>query len=417
MGVEAESAGQAGAIVVIGGGHAGAQLCNGLAAAGLGARVHLVCAEPVLPYQRPPLSKAFLKSPDEALQWHRPAEWFAESGITVHAGDAAVAVDRDARHVTLASGRVLAYERLVLATGARPRSLPQLPPDLDNVAELRSAADAVRLRDRLAQAKSVTIIGGGFIGLEVAASARARGLAVRVLESAPRLLMRSVSPELSEHVLRTHLATGIEVLLGVAVGGFVAGGQPGGQRLLSLEVNGQAQPVELLVPGIGAAPEHALASAAGLHCENGIVVDEFMQTSDPAILAVGDCTSFPDARSGRRLRLESVQNANDQARTAVQTLTGAPQPYRALPWFWSEQGAMRLQMAGLMPAEGERHLRRGNTPASFSVLHYAGGQLACVESVNAPMDHIAARKLLEAGISPDPAEACDPARALKSFGG
>jgi 3-phenylpropionate/trans-cinnamate dioxygenase ferredoxin reductase subunit len=408
-------------IVVIGGGHAGVQLCNGLVAAGQGPRVHLVCAEPVLPYQRPPLSKAFLKGPDEALQWHRPAEWFAESHITVHQGDAAIAIDRAARRVTLASGRVLAYERLVLATGARPRSLPHLPAGLENVAELRSAADAQRLRGRLANARSVTVIGGGFIGLEVAASARARGLAVQVLESAPRLLMRSVSPEISEHVLRTHMANGIEVLLGVAVGGFVVDGQQegqqNGQRLLSLEVNGQAQPVELLVPGIGAAPEHGLASDAGLHCENGIVVDEFMQTSDPAILAIGDCTSFPEARSGRRLRLESVQNANDQARTAVQALTGAPQPYRALPWFWSEQGSMRLQMAGLAPADAERHLRRGSTPASFSVLHYANGQLACVESVNAPMDHIAARKLLEAGISPDPAEACDPARALKSFGG
>jgi 3-phenylpropionate/trans-cinnamate dioxygenase ferredoxin reductase subunit len=404
-------------IVVIGGGHAGAQLCNALAAAGLGPRVHLVCAERVLPYQRPPLSKAFLKNPDEALQLHRPAEWFAESGITVHLGDAAAAIDRAARRVTLASGRVLAYERLVLATGARPRSLPQLPAGLDNVAELRSAADAERLRARLGTVASLTVVGGGFIGLEVAASARARGLAVQVLESAPRLLMRSVSPELAEHVLRTHMAAGIELLLGVAVGGFVVEGQPGGQRLLSLEVNGQAQPVELLVLGIGATPEHGLASEAGLHCENGIVVDEFMQTSDPAILAIGDCTSFPEVRSGRRLRLESVQNANDQARTAALTLSGAPQPYRALPWFWSEQGTMRLQMAGLMPADGERHMRRGGTAASFSVLHYAGGQLACVESVNVPMDHIAARKLLEAGVSPDPAEACDPARALKSFGG
>jgi 3-phenylpropionate/trans-cinnamate dioxygenase ferredoxin reductase subunit len=403
-------------IVVIGGGHAAAQLCNGLAAAGLGPRVQLVCAERELPYQRPPLSKAFLKGPEETLQLHRPAEWFADAGITLHRGDAAVAIDRAARRVTLASGRVLPYERLVLATGARPRSLPHLPAGLENVAELRSAADAERLRARLATARSLTVIGGGFIGLEVAASARARGLAVQVLESAPRLLMRSVSPELSEHVLRAHMANGSEVLLGVAVGGFVVDAQSGAQRLLSLEVNGQAQPVELLVPGIGAAPEHGLASEAGLHCENGIVVDEFMQTSDPAILAIGDCTSFPEVRSGRRLRLESVQNANDQARTAVQALTGSPQPHRALPWFWSEQGTMRLQMAGLMPADGERHLRRG-TAASFSVLHYASGLLACVESLNAPMDHIASRKLLEAGISPDPAEACDPARPLKSFGG
>jgi 3-phenylpropionate/trans-cinnamate dioxygenase ferredoxin reductase subunit len=365
------------------------------------------------PYQRPPLSKAFLKNPDDALQLHRPPAWFAEAGITVHRGDAATSIDRAACTVTLASGRVLSYERLVLATGARPRTLPHLGEGLANVAVLRSAADAQRLRAQLATAASVTVIGGGFIGLEVAATARARGLPVQVLESAPRLLLRSVSPEIAEHVLQTHRDDGIDIRLGVAVGGFVVEGD----RLMTIEVSGQAQAVDLVLLAVGAAPDLDLAHAAGLDCENGIVVDEHQRTSDPAIFAVGDCTSFPDARSGRRLRLESVQNANDQARTAVLAMTGAPQPYRALPWFWSEQGSMRLQMAGLMPAEGQRHRRPGVTAGSFSVLHYDDGRLACVESVNAPMDHIAARKLLEAGISPDPAEACDPARALKSFGG
>jgi 3-phenylpropionate/trans-cinnamate dioxygenase ferredoxin reductase component len=171
--------------------------------------------------------------------------------------------------------------------------------------------------------------------------------------------------------------------------------------------------VELLVLGIGAAPEHTLASAAGLQCENGIVVDETLRTSDPHILAIGDCASFPEPGSGRRVRLESVQNANDQARAAALTLLGQPQPYRSLPWFWSEQGSLRLQMAGLMPAEGTRHRRPGATPASFSVLHYAGPQLVCVESVNAPLDHMAARKLLEAGRTLDAAVACDPAVPLK----
>jgi 3-phenylpropionate/trans-cinnamate dioxygenase ferredoxin reductase subunit len=180
-------------------------------------------------------------------------------------------------------------------------------------------------------------------------------------------------------------------------------------------VNGERRALDLLVLSIGAAPDDTLAHAAGLACDNGIVVDGCLRTSDPAILAIGDCTNFPVAGSGTRLRLESVQNANDQARTAAATLQGREQPYAAVPWFWSDQGALRLQMAGLAPAEGECHRRPGAKPQSFSVLHYAGGELRCVESVNAPLDHMAARKLLEAGKSPPPAAACNPAQPLKSF--
>jgi 3-phenylpropionate/trans-cinnamate dioxygenase ferredoxin reductase subunit len=401
-------------IVIVGGGHAAAQLCAVLAEAGLGPRVHLVCEEARLPYQRPPLSKAFLKNPDETVQPHRAAAWFAEVGIHVHLADAAVSIDRAAQRVRLASGAELAYAHLVLATGTRARRLPGLPDDLANVAVLRSADDAERLRGQLAAAQHLTVLGGGFIGLEIAATARALGKTVTVLESAPRLLARSVSPELAVHVLETHRAAGIDLRLGVAVGGF----QVEGGRLHALHVDGVKEGVELLVLGIGAAPEETLARAAGLDCANGIVVDACMRTSDPALLAVGDCSSFPEHGSGRRLRLESVQNANDQARSAAATLLGREAPYAALPWFWSEQGALRLQMAGLMPAEGSggtRHRRPGATPASFSMLHYMGERLVCVESVNAPMDHVMSRKLLEAGKSPAPDAACDPATPLKSF--
>lgn len=398
-------------IVIVGGGHAGAQLCGALAAAGQGARVHLVCEEPWLPYQRPPLSKAYLKQPDEVMQWHRGEAWYGEQGITLHRGDAAVAIDRAARAVTLASGRRLGYAWLVLATGTRARRLPDLPSDLANVHVLRTAGDADRLRAAWGSMRSLTVLGGGFIGLEVAATARALGKTVQVLESAPRLMLRSVSPELSEHVLSVHRGSGIDLRTGIAVGGF----EVQGDRLLSLEAGGQRQAVDHLLLGIGAVPEQALASAAGLTCDNGIVVDEHMRTDDPTVLAVGDCTQFPEPTTGRRLRLESVQNANDQARAAAATILGTPQAYRAVPWFWSEQGTLRLQMAGLMPPDGERHRRAGATPASFSILHYAAGRLACVESVNAPVDHMAARKLLETGSNPDPAAACDPQQPLKSF--
>ena len=406
-------------IVIIGGGHAGAQLCGALAEAGLGPQVQLVCAEPLLPYQRPPLSKSFLKSPAEAPQAHRGEAWYRTAGITLHLGDAAVSIDRDRQTVRLQSGTTLAYQQLVLATGARARRLAMLPAGLENVAELRHLADATALRQQLGQASSLTVLGGGFIGLEVAATARALGLSVRVIEAQPRLLSRSVSAELAEHILASHRAAGIEIHLGTTLGGTLHDGQ----RLQALLVDGQRLPVDLLLLGIGAEPDHSLAAQAGLALNNGILVDAAMRSSDPLVLAIGDVANFPAASAwapaGSRLRLESVQNANDQARTAAATLQGLPATYTALPWFWSEQGAMRLQMAGLMPdaadATVSRHRRPGAKPDSFSVLHYRGERLVCVETVNAPMDHMLSRKLLEAGKHPAPALACDPALALKSW--
>ena len=401
------------AIVIVGGGHAGAALCAALSTAGLGARVHLVCEEAELPYQRPPLSKTFLKNPQEVLQPHRNDSWYAEVGMKLHRGDPAVAIDRKAMTLMLRSGTTLPYAWLVLATGAMARSLPGLPPTLANVAVLRSATDALRLRALLGAAQQVTVLGGGFIGLEIAATARALGKTVTVLEMAPRLLQRSVSPALAGHVLLTHRASGIDIRLGVTIGGL----ELAQDRLAAVTVNAQREPVEVMVLGIGASPATELAQAAGLASDasGGIIVDAAMRSSDPAILAIGDCANFPEHGSARRLRLESVQNANDQARTALATLVGAPVAYRAVPWFWSEQGSLRLQMAGLLAPGAVHHQRPGASPASFSLLHYAGDRLVCVESVNAPQDHMAARKLLESGSSPEPVSACDPARPLKSF--
>lgn len=406
-------------ILIIGGGHAAAQLCATLVEAGLGAQVHLVCAEGVLPYQRPPLSKAYLKNPAEALQPHRADAWYAQAGITVYRSDPAVAIDRTAKKVRLQSGTELAYGHLVLATGARARRPAGWPATLANVAVLRDAADADQCRALLAGAASLTVLGGGFIGLEVAGTARALGLAVQVIEVAPRLLGRSVSVELADHVLATHRATGIDMVLNASLGEI----EQDGTRLRALTVNGQRQPVDRLLLGIGAEPEVGLAQAAGLVVDNGIVVDAALRSSDPAILAIGDVARFPVspkwAPAGTLLRLESVQNANDQARAAALTIQGQSPVYAALPWFWSEQGAMRLQMAGLMPAPDTpsimRHRRPGATEASFSILHYVGERLVCVESVNAPMDHVMSRKLLEADRHPAPAVACDPAVALKTL--
>ena len=399
------------AIVIVGGGHAAAQLCAALAEAGQGARVHLVSEETALPYQRPPLSKAYVKNPQEALQLHRDAAWYATHGITLHLGDAAVGVDRETRIVRLASGRELPYARLVLATGTRARTLPALDHPLENVLTLRNVADADAMRARLQRAGggALTVLGGGFIGLEVAATARGLGWQVQVLEAAPRLLARAASPELSVQVLQHHLDLGTQVQLGVAVGHF----EQDAQRLQALQVNGVRQDIDQLLLGIGAVPETTLAHAAGLDVGNGILVDASMVTSDPDILAVGDCTSFPYA--GERLRLESVQNANDQAKVAGATLLGKPAAYQPVPWFWSEQGAMRLQMVGLWRVGLEAVRRQGAVAGSFSLFHYEGSALVAVESVSAPVDHMWARKLLEKGVSPGAQQVGDPQVALKTL--
>jgi 3-phenylpropionate/trans-cinnamate dioxygenase ferredoxin reductase subunit len=399
------------AIVIVGGGHAAAQLCSVLAQAGQGHRVHVICEEAVHPYHRPPLSKSYLKSELEGLQLHRDAAWYADAGISIHLADAAVSVDRTSRKVTLASGRELSYANLVLATGTRARSLPALDGGLSNVATLRTAADAASMRERLKPDVSgeLAVIGGGFIGLEVASTARQLGWSVRVFEAAPRLLARAVSNELSAHVVEHHRQMGIDIVLGATVGNF----ETDGGRLVTLHVNGELYSVDTLLLGIGAVPEVMLAREAGLELDNGVRVDGAMRTSDPAILAIGDCSSFE--YRGKRIRLESVQNAIDQAKTAAATLLSKPADYKPTPLFWSDQGGVKLQMVGLW-REGLLAVRRqGATPGSFSLFHYDQHELVCVESVNAPVDHMWSRKLLDRGVSPLPSQATDSGFTLKTL--
>ncbi|WPB55768.1 NAD(P)/FAD-dependent oxidoreductase [Xylophilus sp. GOD-11R] len=398
-------------LVIVGAGHAGAQLCSALAQAGHVGTVQLVGAEAHLPYHRPPLSKAYLKDAEPALQPIRSEQSYVDAGVELCLGEAVVAVDRTQSVATLASGRRLPYDRLVLATGTRARRVPGLPDCPDNLHYLRSAADAARLRGVWNEARSLTILGGGFIGLEVAATAAQAGKTVHLFEAAPRLLARAVSPEMANHIAHEMRAIGVHLHLGEAATRFDL--EHG--RVVALHAAGATHAVEVLLAGIGAEPETGLAEAMGLACDNGIVVDAHMRTSDERVFAIGDCVRFPYARWGRPTRLESVQNANDQAANLAATLTGNAAPYVALPWFWSDQGVLRLQIAGLMPERSERLIRPGGRPGSFSVLHFAQGALSCVESVNAPVDHMAARALLAKGITPDREAAVDPRIPLKSL--
>lgn len=399
-------------IVVVGGGHAAAQLCASLAELAVPAETVLVSEEAHLPYHRPPLSKAYLKDAEPAAAWLRSADFYADKGVKWLASTHVSRIVRDKNSIELASGELLPYDRLVLATGARARSLPGLQGDYGNVHTLRNLDDAVRLRERMSGVGRVLIIGGGFIGLEIAATAAQLGKQVTVLEATPRLLARSASPEVSDHLLATHRAAGIDIRLNTQVEAF----DSDDGTITSARTAEGTIPTDLVIVGIGALPNDKLAKEAGLLCENGIVVDSHMVTSDPSILAIGDCTSFPYTRIGRHIRLESVQNANDQARCAAQTLAGVAQPYAALPWFWSEQGAMRIQIAGVPQAHHQRALRGSPADGKFSVLYFDEGALTCVESVNVPVDHMAARKLIADGCKVDMDKAVDVAVPLKTLG-
>ena len=395
-------------IVIVGAGHAAVQLCASLIEAGQGHRVHLVGQEPELPYQRPPLSKSFLKKADEPTQLLREADWFERAGVQLSLGQAVVAIDRQAKTLGLSDGRTLSYGQLVLATGTRARSLPDWA--ATNVRLLRSAQDARSLRLTLASCSAVTVLGGGFIGLEVAATCAGLGKQVRVIEAGPRLMGRAVSAALSDHVLQAHRAAGIGIELQASALPHLQG-----ERLAYVSTAAGRHAVDLLLLAIGAQPECELAQAAGLNCDDGIVVDAQLRTSDPDVLAIGDCARFPWGQA--HLRLESIQNAQDQARCAASTLlNGSAASYRPVPWFWSEQGRLRLQMVGLLDSGPVQTFRReGAQPGALSLFHYQQGALRCVESVNAPADYIVARKWLEAGSSPPPDLLSDPAIALRSI--
>lgn len=382
-------------LVIVGGGHAGAQLCASLAEGGFNGRVVLVSDEPHLPYHRPPLSKIFIKDNAAGLAELRSAAFYEQAGVELLLGTQVKAIDRAARALRLeapsATPDLLHYDHLVLATGARARSLPGCPAGASGIHQLRSIADAGALRAALPSAAHVLILGGGFIGLEMAATLRGLGKQVTVLEAAPRLLARAGSPEVSRHLLETHRASGIEIRLGQGVDEvLIEAGRFTGVRLGS-----ELLTADLLIVSVGSVPQTELAEAAGLVCNNGVVVDEQLRTSDPHVSAIGDCTSFPYAPWQRQLRLESVQNANEQAKTLAARLCGAAQAYACVPWFWSDQGETRLQITGLWQPGMRLEIKPGPKPGSFSALHFDGTVLKAAESINAPADHLALRRELQ----------------------
>ena len=399
-------------VVIVGTGQAGFQAASSLRQGGFEGDVTLVGEEPQLPYQRPPLSKAFLKGEGDPGEVHLRSEtFFGSKDIGLVSGDRAERVDREARTVELASGRVLAYDHLVLATGSRPRPLPVPGSDLDGVLELRTVADAQVLRERLAGGPRLVVIGGGFIGLELAASAREKGAEVTVVEALDRTMARAVTPETSAHFAALHAEHGATIRHDATVARINGNGAVSGVEL----GDGTKLDADVVVIGVGVVPNVELAEESGLMVRDGIVVDETLRTADPAVWAIGDCASYPSAHVGHLVRLESVQNATDHGRAVAAAIMGEPAPYDALPWFWSDQHSRKLQIAGLPHGHDSTVVRGDPRGEAFSVFCFAGDRLVCVESVNRMPDHMAARKLLTARRTIAPADAADEAFDLKAF--
>ena len=405
------------AILIIGAGQAGVQTAEALRAGGYSGAITLLGDEPYGPYHRPPLSKAWLAGElsAEQLVMRAPA-MLEKKAITLRTHTRVSAIDRAAQTVTLADGSVLPYTGLVLTTGSTPRTLTLPGGNAPGVLPLRSRDDASAIAERMALCQErglpVVVIGGGFIGLEVAATARKKGLAVTVLEAAPRLLGRVLAPVLSDWYAALHRSHGVNLLLDARIAALQTGadGAVSGVQL----ADGQVLPAGLVVVGIGVAANDQLAQAAGLECERGIVVNAYGRTSDPRIVAAGDCTARRLA-DGSLLRLESVQNATEQGKSAAAALLGLEKPFTATPWFWSDQYDKKLQMAGLSQGADQWAVRGDLNAGSFSVYHYRGTQLLAVDSVNGSKDHLQARKLLDAGVSPTLAQAADTAFDLGSL--
>ena len=397
-------------VLIVGAGHAGFQLAASLRQAGFAEPIGLINDERHLPYQRPPLSKAYLKGGGggDSLMF-RPQKFYRDQNIELIDGRA-VAIDRAARKLLLASGTSHEYAHLVLATGARNRLIDIPNANLEAVRYLRTLDESEALRQRLVSGQRVVVIGAGFIGLEFAATARVKGLEVDVLELAPRVMARAVTAEISEFFQARHRSAGIRIHLGVQATSIE--GEGGKVTGVSLS-DGRHIPADLVVVGVGVLPNVELAAESGLPVASGIIVDEHLLTSDPNISAIGDCALYASPRFSGSLRLESVQNATDHAKCVAARLTGEARPYDGSPWFWSDQGSDKLQIAGLTTGYDHVALRGSPEEGAFSAFCYKGQQLVGIESVNRAGDHMFGRRLLAANGSITPEQAKDLGFDLK----
>ena len=397
-------------VVVIGAGQAGASVVARLRAKGHEGPVTLIGEEPVPPYQRPPLSKGYLLGEMEAERLMlRSPEFYAEQGITLKLGQPVTAINPAARNVSV-GGEVIASDELVLTTGSVPRRLPAtIGGDLAGVYTVRTLADVDAEAAEFVAGRRLVIVGGGYIGLEAAAVAAKLGLSVTVLEMAPRILQRVAAPETSDYVRALHQAHGVTILEGTGLERLVGvNGRVTGARL----ADGREIPADFVIAGVGIVPATVLAEAAGLTIENGIRTDSHGRTSDPHIWAAGDCASFP--WQGGRLRLESVQNAIDQAELVADNILGAGQDYVPMPWFWSDQYDCKLQIAGLNT--GYDHIvTRGPEGDAVSFWYFRGDRLLAVDAMNDPRAYMVGKRLIEMGRTADPAALRDPATNMKAL--
>lgn len=403
--------------IIIGAGHAGGELAVALRNEGWAGRILLLGEEAHLPYHRPPLSKAYLAgSVEKSSLAIRPQAAYERANIEFMAGVRVVRIDRANQRLQLADGAQLNYDRLAIATGGRPRplSVPNaaVAERCANFHYLRTLDDVEQIRAQMAPGKRLAIVGGGYIGLEVAASAIAQGLQVTVLEALPRVLQRVTAAELSAYYERKHREAGVDIRTGVQVADLEVTGDAVTAVLCA---DGSRLAADLVVVGIGLLANTELAAEAGLQVDNGILVDEHAQTSDPHIFAAGDCTNHPNALLGRRLRLESVPNALEQSRVAAANMAGKAKTYASAPWFWSDQYELKLKMVGL--SEGfERLVLRGDPATdSFSAFYLKGDKVLAADTVNRPQDFIAAKRLVAEGIAISPEQLADDSRPLKEL--
>jgi 3-phenylpropionate/trans-cinnamate dioxygenase ferredoxin reductase subunit len=403
---------------VIGAGQAGCELALGLRRNGWSGPIALIGAEPHAPYQRPPLSKGYLgDKPERSALDLRQVAAYERSGIELLLGCRVDGIDRADKVLYLSSGETRRYACLALATGGRPKTLTVADSErvelTGNLFYLRTVDDAERLRARFSPGRRLVIIGGGYIGLEIAAAGIAAGLKVTVLEAMPRVLARVTASQMSSFYEAVHREAGVDIRTAVAVRSFDF--RDSGEISAVHCVDGMTVPADMVVVGIGLTPNTEIAEAAGLAVDNGIVVDECARTSDAHIVAAGDCANLPSF-DGRRIRLESVQNAIDQARIAAATLAGKPQRYRANPWFWSEQYDLRLQMAGLSAGHDQIVLRGSPARRSFAMFYFERGRLLACDAVNRTPEFVAAKRWITQGCVVDAAALADESLPLAAAG-
>ncbi|GAA0786272.1 pyridine nucleotide-disulfide oxidoreductase [Roseibium denhamense] len=378
-------------VVIVGAGQAGAQAAQSLRQGGFEGPLRLIGDEPHPPYQRPPLSKKYLAGDigSEAL-WLRPPAFFSTNAIDFIPNTRATAIDRSKKRLQLENGDTLSYGKLILATGTNARWLPLPGADKPGVVTLRSISDVDAIRAKLSECSALAIIGAGYIGLEVAAVAKSMGKRVTVIEAQDRPMKRVVSTPVSDFFTKLHQNNGIDLKLNASIETLEGDGHVTGVRL----ADGETVPAELVLIAVGAIPNDDLAHGAGLDVDNGVLVDGAGQTSDPYIYAVGDCTRFYSTRYERSIRMESVQNAIDQAKAVAQSILGADVDYDPLPWFWSDQYDIKLQIAGLSEGYDDTIVVGEPDDNKFYVAYLKAGQLIAVDSINAPRSHMMARRVI-----------------------